>query len=111
MAALAVAGVGDASLVVAGFAGLFPNATLVTLPGCGHFPWLEQPNQCNRDSWADAPGGISGCLSGEGSRARFAGSIRTLTHRRFWLALGKVPAPRFSAAHERHRHRAFGTAT
>jgi hypothetical protein len=32
MAALAVAGVGDASLVVAGFAGLFPNAMIVTLP-------------------------------------------------------------------------------
>ena len=45
MAALAVAGVGDASLIVAGFAGLFPHAMLGTLPGCGHFPWLEQPNQ------------------------------------------------------------------
>jgi len=32
-----VAGVGDASLVVAGFAGLFPNAMIVTLPAaaCG----------------------------------------------------------------------------
>jgi pimeloyl-ACP methyl ester carboxylesterase len=57
VAALAVAGVGNASLVVAGFAGLFPNAMLVTLPGCRHSPWLEQPNQRNRDSWADAPGG------------------------------------------------------
>jgi pimeloyl-ACP methyl ester carboxylesterase len=56
---LAVAGIGDASLIVAEFAGLSPNATLFTLPGCGHFPWLEQPNQCNRDSWPYAPGGIS----------------------------------------------------
>jgi proline iminopeptidase len=29
--------------VLAEFAGLFPNATLVTLPGGGHFPWLDDP--------------------------------------------------------------------
>jgi hypothetical protein len=34
MAALAVAGVGDASLVAAGFAGPFPNATLLPVIGC-----------------------------------------------------------------------------
>jgi pimeloyl-ACP methyl ester carboxylesterase len=66
MAALAVAGVGDASLIVARFAGLSPNAMLVTLPGCGHLLWLEQPNQCNRDSWADAPGGMSVHRRGNG---------------------------------------------
>ncbi len=27
--------------VVAEFATAFPNATLVTLPGGGHFPWLD----------------------------------------------------------------------
>ena len=76
MAALAVAGVGDASPVVAGFAELLPNAMLVTLPGFGHFPWLEQPNQCNRDSWADAPGGRSGgflCASRPGLTPVLAG--------------------------------------
>jgi len=73
MAALAVAGVGDASLIVAGFAGLFPNAMLVTLPGCGHFPWLEQPNQCNRDSWAYAPGGMV-------ARSRAVRHVRALAH-------------------------------
>jgi proline iminopeptidase len=29
--------------VVAEFAGLFPNATLVTEPGAGHYPWLDDP--------------------------------------------------------------------
>ena len=29
--------------VMAEFAGLFPNATLVTQPGAGHFPWLDDP--------------------------------------------------------------------
>ncbi|HEX6328730.1 MAG TPA: alpha/beta hydrolase [Jiangellaceae bacterium] len=29
--------------VVAEFAGLFPNATLVTQPGGGHYPWLDDP--------------------------------------------------------------------
>lgn len=29
--------------VVTEFAGLFPNATLVTQPGAGHFPWLDNP--------------------------------------------------------------------
>jgi pimeloyl-ACP methyl ester carboxylesterase len=29
--------------VLAEFAGLFPNATLVTKPGGGHFPWLDDP--------------------------------------------------------------------
>lgn len=29
--------------VVAELAGLFPNATLVTQPGGGHFPWLDHP--------------------------------------------------------------------
>jgi pimeloyl-ACP methyl ester carboxylesterase len=28
---------------VAEFAGLFPNATLVTQPGGGHYPWLDDP--------------------------------------------------------------------
>jgi hypothetical protein len=81
MAALAVAGVGDASLVVAGFAGLFPNAPVVTAPGCGHFPWLEHPNQCNRDSWPYAPGGRSvhrgGCRRvGRGLRCLGSGYAR-----------------------------------
>ncbi len=29
--------------VVAELAGLFPNARLVTQPGGGHFPWLDDP--------------------------------------------------------------------
>jgi pimeloyl-ACP methyl ester carboxylesterase len=29
--------------VVADFAGLFPNATLITQPGGGHYPWLDNP--------------------------------------------------------------------
>lgn len=29
--------------VVAEFAAVFPNATLITLPGGGHFPWLDAP--------------------------------------------------------------------
>jgi pimeloyl-ACP methyl ester carboxylesterase len=29
--------------VVAEFAGLFPNATLVVQPGGGHYPWLDDP--------------------------------------------------------------------
>jgi proline iminopeptidase len=29
--------------VVAELAGLFPNSTLVTQPGAGHFPWLDDP--------------------------------------------------------------------
>jgi pimeloyl-ACP methyl ester carboxylesterase len=31
--------------VVAEFAGLFPNAKLVTQPGAGHFPWLDDPGR------------------------------------------------------------------
>lgn len=30
--------------VVAEFAGLFPNATLVTQPRAGHYPWLDEPD-------------------------------------------------------------------
>jgi pimeloyl-ACP methyl ester carboxylesterase len=29
--------------VVAELAGLFPNGTLVTQPGAGHYPWLDDP--------------------------------------------------------------------
>jgi proline iminopeptidase len=29
--------------VVAEYAELFPEAAMVTLPGCGHFPWLDAP--------------------------------------------------------------------
>lgn len=29
--------------VVAEFVRLFPNATLITQPGCAHFPWLDDP--------------------------------------------------------------------
>jgi pimeloyl-ACP methyl ester carboxylesterase len=36
--------VAAAPRVVAEFAGLFPNATLVTQPGGGHYPWLDDPN-------------------------------------------------------------------
>jgi proline iminopeptidase len=52
----ALAGFGSPVLVVGGrldlqrppavteeFAGLFPNAALVVLPGAGHFPWLDDP--------------------------------------------------------------------
>jgi len=31
--------------VVAEYAGLFPNATLATQPGGGHFPWLDDPTR------------------------------------------------------------------
>jgi pimeloyl-ACP methyl ester carboxylesterase len=30
---------------MAEFTGLFPNAKLVTQPGAGHFPWLDDPNR------------------------------------------------------------------
>jgi len=43
MAALAVAGVGDARLVVAEFAGLFPNATLVPCRAAATFPGWSNP--------------------------------------------------------------------
>jgi proline iminopeptidase len=35
--------IGAPPRVVAEFAGLFPYATLVTQPGAGHFPWLDDP--------------------------------------------------------------------
>ena len=43
---LAIAGEFDTNSpppLVTGLAGLFPNATQATLPGAGHFPWLDNP--------------------------------------------------------------------
>ena len=34
--------------VIAELAGLFPNATLVTQPGAGHYPWLDDPTWFTR---------------------------------------------------------------
>ncbi|MEJ7707792.1 MAG: hypothetical protein WKF82_11330 [Nocardioidaceae bacterium] len=35
--------VAAAPRVMAEYAGVFPDATLVTQPGGGHFPWLDDP--------------------------------------------------------------------
>ena len=52
MAALAVAGVGDASLVVAGFAGLFPNASSSPCRAAATSPgWSNPTNAIETPGW------------------------------------------------------------
>lgn len=48
---LVVAGSRDAAVgvrPVLAVAGLFPNATAVTIPNAGHYPWVEQPEEFHR---------------------------------------------------------------
>ena len=61
---------------VLALADLFPHRTAVTLPGCGHYPWVEAPDAFRqvvgdfvREALADGPDGTGGVRTAGPGRA------------------------------------------